>query len=203
VLAASAAALTPKDKAAVKASLVDAKTLQTAITGEKIGAARTVALSLGQCRARYQPTDPAKQDVMNQLFAFEVVRQLQHDGLADFAAFVAKVQKRAVADPRLRTARAALATELSIAQKVTAIPVRSCDDLATLAKADYTQPALQGIANDLDRRAGVTDALSNATDKKVNLSRPALVAAGLTKKNATLLLHAQTGELFLDVLSAQ
>jgi hypothetical protein len=195
------AALTPKDEAAVKASLANAKLLQKQLSGLRTEAAREAAFQLGPCRAKYQPTADDQQVRLNQLLGLEVLRQLQHNGLAFYATFIRKQQRQAVTDPRLKAAQKALGSELATARKLIAVPITMCADLDSFAQQNYSQAALEAWARAIDTQAGVSEAAALRIDARVKASRAALLQAGLTAKMAKLVLDAETGDVFADVLS--
>jgi hypothetical protein len=194
-------ALTPKDEAAVKAGLANAKLLQKQLTGLRTEAAREAAFQLGPCRAKYQPTEDDQQVRLNQLLGLEVLRQLQHNGLPFYATFIRKQQRQALSDARLKTAQRALASELATARKLIAVPITMCADLDSFAQQNYSQAALEAWARAIDAQAGVSEAAALRIDARVKASRRALLQAGLTAKTARLVLDAETGDIFADVLS--
>jgi hypothetical protein len=194
-------ALSPTDRAAAKASLAGATLLQKQLTGLRTESAREVAFQLGPCRAKYQPSQDDQKTRLNQLLGLEVLRQLQHNGIDFYAAFVRKQQKRTFADPRLRAAQKALGAELASARKLVAVPISMCSDLETFSEQNYSQAALEAWAKAIDVQAGLSESAAAKLDARVKASRAALRQAGLSVKAAALVLDAETGDIFANVLS--
>jgi len=195
-------ALSPKDKAAVKAGLVGATLLQKQLVALRTDAAREVAFQLGPCRAKYQPTQDDQKARLNQLLGLEVLRALQRNGIEHYAAFIRKQQKPKLADPRLKAAQKALAAELAGARKLVAVPVTICADLETFSQQNYSAPALEAWAKAIDSQAGLSESAALKLDARVRASRAALLRAGLTAKAAKLVLDAETGDVFVDALAS-
>jgi hypothetical protein len=195
-------ALSPRDKAAAKAALAGATLLQKQLLGMRTEAAREVAFQLGPCRAKYQPTQDDQQARLNQLLGLEVLRQLQHNGIEQYAAFIGKQQKRTLTDARLKAAQKALPAELASARKLVAVPITMCADLETFAQQNYSQAALEAWARAIDSQAGLSEAAATKMDARVKASRAALLQAGLTARATKLVLDAETGDIFANVLSS-
>jgi hypothetical protein len=195
-------ALSPRDKAAAKAALAGATLLQKQLLGMRTEAAREVAFQLGPCRAKYQPTQADQQTRLNLLLGLEVLRQLQHNGIEQYAAFIGKQQKRTLTDARLKAAQKALPAELASARKLVAVPITMCADLETFAQQNYSQAALEAWARAIDSQAGLSEAAATKMDARVKASRAALLQAGLTARATKLVLDAETGDIFANVLSS-
>jgi hypothetical protein len=196
------AALSPRDKAGAKTAFAGATLLHRQLVAKRTEAAREVAFQLGPCRAKYQPTQADQQTRLNLLLGLEVLRQLQHNGIEQYAAFVAKQQKRTFSDPRLKAAQKALAAELAGARKLVAVPITMCADLETFSQQNYSQAALEAWARAIDSQAGLSEAAAARVDARVRASRAALLQAGLTAKAAKLVLDAETGDIFATVLAS-
>jgi hypothetical protein len=194
------AKLSPQDSKAAQQGLANAKLLEKTLRGMTINARVAISAQHDQC-AVFKPAGQAKNDRLAQLLGLEFVRRLQHDGLADYEAFVRKEQQLTFADSRLKAAQRALATELAYARRLTGVPIDVCGDLHKFAHDGYTQQSLVDWAERIDAKAGVGEVAATRTDALVERSRPALLAAGLTKTNATRLIHAQTGDIFVDVFA--
>jgi hypothetical protein len=196
-------AVSPKDRAAAKASLASATLLQTQLAGIRTAAARQVAFQLGPCRAKYQPSQEDQKTRLTQLLGLEVLRQLQHDGIDFYAAFIRKQQKRTLTDARLKTAQKALPAELASARKLVAVQISMCADLETFAEQNYSQAALEAWAKAIDVQAGLSESAAERLDARVKASRVALRQAGLSAKAAAAVIDAETGDVFANVLSAR
>jgi hypothetical protein len=202
VASATTPPLSGKDKRAVRRAVGYAQALGQTLRTRRMAAARGIAVRLGPCRAKYQPAEQEKRQTMSTLFGLEVVRLLEINQAAAYDSLVRKIRALPYTDKRLRASQRGLLGEQADLHKEIKVQLLVCEDLEALAQADYSVTWLETWAKKIDADAGVSLAHGRAMDKLVNGSRPALVAAGLSKANITLLLHAQTGELFLDALSS-
>jgi hypothetical protein len=190
-----------RDTSAARKQLASARTFEKALRDLAPDAQSRVARQLAPCRAGFQPSGTEKQRRLNQLIALEGIRQLQHDGLADYETFAATALALRFSDGRLRTAQAAVALELEAARKLTRVPVTPCLDLRAFARGGYSADALTSWAKRIDTKAGVSEQDGTAADALVRKSRPALLAAGLAPANAKLVLDAETGDVFVAVFA--
>jgi hypothetical protein len=202
VVAGSAgAARSSADSAAAAKELAAAKTLQSALQPATSIARYKVSSQLRACRGVQQPAGTAKHERLLKLIALEGVRQLQHDAIADYERYVSTVRALRVTDPRLRTAHAALTQELAAAHRMTTLPIDVCSDLNAFAKGGYSSAALSAWARGVDKKAKIDETAAARTDRLVTAARPALVAAGLSGAQATLVTRAGTGDLFVYVFA--
>jgi hypothetical protein len=210
VASAALGALGAGDKRAVKAGLAGAKALQLKLAGDptnpprdsmRIDAARDLGFQEAQCLGLYKPSTPDGQRIASTLLGLETLRILQRNGFGLYETFVAKQRAQKLTDARLRTAQRALGAELAAARKLTSVDVFVCNDLRDLAKHDFSEQWLTDWAKAIDKKAGVDEAAMARTDKLVRASLPALRSAGLNAANAKLLLDAETGDIFADVLT--
>jgi hypothetical protein len=202
-LAASAAQpqLSAADKAAVGRIFTGVSTLNPKLATK---ARKALSDVTGQytrsCKPKYaKETQAHKQVIANALVLMTYLRFVRI-GYPLWAAFSSWAEGVAVSHPQLRQAKSVFSLERAQGVRIAAVRFDVCGSVAELARASFTDSAANAWAGRLMSSTGVDQHVNGKADAKIRASRPALLAAGLTSKQAKLMMDTETGDIFSVML---